>query len=332
MASMRRFLLISLLLPIILVLGLAGLPAPFPVQAQAGSAYDLVNAVNGVRTANGLPALEIDGILMGTAQATSDVMASTGNCAHIGNATGRIAAAGYGAGGTVFATENIACGMDMSVDTAVYQYWADATHMMPMTDSKYTHIGGGVTVVSGRVFYVIHAAYTSGGSYSPPAASTNTGGSAQPAATVPVVKPVVTATPGSDGSIIHEVQSGQALWSIAIAYGVKIDELIAWNQLGTNPVIYIGQKLIVRQAFTPTVSPTVTLTPRPPTRTPTPTATPRTPTVTPTITLTPTPTPRPLIKWEPPDWLGRNMLGYSIIAVSTIGLLMLALSALRKKP
>lgn len=329
MFSMRRFFIILILLTGLTGLGLAGVPSPAPVQAQAGSAYDLINAVNGLRTGNGLPALEIDGILMGTAQATSDVMAASGNCAHIGNVTGRVAAAGYGGGATVFATENIACGMDLSVDTTVYQYWADATHMMPMTDSKYTHIGGGVTVVSGRVFYVIHAAYTSGGSYSPPAVGTSTSG--QPAATVPVVKPVVTATPGSDGSIIHEVQPGQALWSIAIAYGVKIDDLIALNQLGSNPVIYIGQKLIVRQAPTPTVSPTVTQTPRPPTRTPTPTATPRTPTNPPTVTPTATPTKRPLINWEQPEWMERNTLGYGIIAVSALGLLMLGLSALRKK-
>lgn len=329
--SMRRFFLMTIFIVIVLTLVRLPVMRPAAVQAQAGTAYDLINAVNGLRTANGLPALEIDGILMGTAQATSDVMALSGNCAHIGNATGRIAAAGYGGGGTVFATENIACGMGLSVDTTVYQYWADATHMMPMTDSKYTHIGGGVTVVSGRVFYVIHAAYTSGGSYKPPAASTGTVGTSQPAATSLVIRPVVTATPGADGSLIHEVQDGQALWSIAIAYGVKIDDLIKLNQLGANPVIYIGQKLIVRQASTPTASATVTLTPRPPTRTPTPTATPRTPTVTPTPTLPSTPTPRPLINWQPPEWLGRDVLGYSIITVSAIGLLMLALSALRRK-
>ena len=114
--------------------------------------------------------------------------------------------------------------MDLSVDTTVYQYWADATHMMPMTDSKYTHIGGGVTVVSGRVFYVIHAAYTSGGSYSPPAVGTSTSG--QPAATVPVVKPVVTATPGADGSIIHEVQPGQAVFIDDFAHNIAGAEAI----------------------------------------------------------------------------------------------------------
>jgi LysM repeat protein len=267
---------------------------------------------------------------MGTAQATADVMAASGNCAHIGNARGRIAAAGYGGGATVFATENIACGLNLSVETTVYTYWADATHMLPMTDANYTHIGGGVTVVDGRVFYVIHAAYVSGGTYSSAPVSPGSG-TAKPAATAGVVKPVITATPGSDGSVIHEVQPGQALWSIAIAYGVKIADLIALNKLSANPVLSIGQKVMIRAAATPTSSPTVTLTPRPPTRTPTPTATPRTPTVTPTVTLTPTPTHRPFLNIQPPDAAQRNSLGIGIIAVSGIGLLLVVFSSLRKK-
>lgn len=329
---MRRFFLISLIPSILITLVLTAVPPHSSVRAEAGSAYDLINAVNSIRTGNGLPALEIDNILMGTAQATADVMASTGNCAHIGNVTGRVSAAGYGGGGTVFATENIACGMDLSVDTTVYQYWADSAHMLPMTNSSYTHIGGGVTVVSGRVFYVIHAAYTTSGSYKPPTAGTSSTSSGTQAPTVPRIQAVMTATPLTDGSIVHEVQSGQALWSIAIAYGVKIDEIIALNNLGQNPVLHIGDKLIIRAAFTPTVSPQPTRTPKPPTRTPTVTPTPRTPTVTPTITPTPKPTHQPLIAWTPPAWLGRNTLGMGIISVSALGLLMLVISWVRKKP
>lgn len=327
---MRRFYLpLRLFIAIVLVLT-AALPATLLVRADAGSAYDLIAAVNAVRTGNGLPALEVDAILMGTAQATSDVMAATGNCTAIGNARGRIAAAGYGGGATIFATENIACGYNLSIETTVYTFWADATHMLPMTDSRYTQIGAGVTIVNDRVFYVIQAAYVSGGSYTPASVSTRSG-TAKPLATAGVVKPVITATPGADGSIIHEVQPGQALWSIAIAYGVKIAEITTLNKLSPNPVLSIGQKLTIRAAATATPSPTMTLTPRPPTRTPTRTPTPITPTATATITLTPTSTLRPFLNIQPPSDAQRNSLGISIIAVSGIGLLVVAFSALRKK-
>jgi len=325
---MRRFIFSTLML--VAIGGFLFLPLAKPVQAQGNTAYDLVATVNAVRTAQGLPALEVDGILMGTAQATADVMAANGSCSHIGNATGRIAAAGYGGGATVFATENIACGQTMTVESVVYTYWADATHMMPMTDPKYTHIGGGVTVLNGKTYYVIHAAYVSGGSYSSAPVTTSSGVS-QPAGTAAVIRPLITATPGADGAVIHEVQPGQTLWNIAISYGVKIADLIALNKLPANPVLTIGQKIVVRAAPTPTLSPTVTLTPRPPTRTPTPTATPRTPTVTPTVTLTPTPTRKPLFNFTPPSADQRNSLGIGIIAVSGVGLLVLGFAALRKK-
>ena len=76
------------------VLWLAALVFPSGIaQAQVGTVWELIDAVNGVRTANGLPALEVDAALMSSAQATADIMASSGSCAHIGNASGRAAAA-----------------------------------------------------------------------------------------------------------------------------------------------------------------------------------------------------------------------------------------------
>lgn len=328
--TMRRFLTLVCSTTFAVLLLVTTCFPPTTVQAQIGSVWELIDAVNGLRTANGLPALEVDTALMSSAQATSDVMASTGNCAHIGNASGRAAAAGYGGGATVWATENIACGIDLSIQTTVYSYWADAAHMLPMTNPNYVHIGGGVTVVNGRAYYVIHAAYTSG---SPGSAVTPVPGGAvgTPRPTVPVVRPVATTTPLADGSVVHEVQTGQALWSIAIAYGVKIADLIALNGLSQNPILIVGQTLVVYPSFTPTLSPTITETPVPPTRTPSPTATPRTPTLTYTPTVTLTPTREPLIDLEAPEWLDRNTLGMGMIAVSGVGLLLLVISAIRKK-
>lgn len=47
-----------------------------------------------------------------------------------------------------------------------------------------------------------------------------------------------------------------------------IDQLEILNNLATKEaIIYVGQQLLVRPAFTATPTPTITLTPRPPTRT-----------------------------------------------------------------
>ncbi len=56
----------------------------------------------------------------------------------------------------------------------------------------------------------------------------------------PAVSPLVTATPNPDGSLVHEVQEGQALWSIAIAYGVTLQDLYNLNGLVEGAVIRPG--------------------------------------------------------------------------------------------
>jgi hypothetical protein len=99
---------------------------------------------------------------------------------------------------------------------------------------------------------------------------------------------VSVSTPDANGKVIHEVQSGQSLWQIAITYGVKIDQIRSLNQLATAYVINPGDTLLIKTVDTPT--------PEPPTAVPTaveapPTAAaaPATNTVEPTLTSTPTP-------------------------------------------
>src|SRR6185436_7938246 len=62
--------------------------------------------------------------------------------------------------------------------------------------------------------------------------------------------PVTLNTPGPDGFIYHEVQYGQTLWSIAIAYDTKIDIIKSLNNLATND-LQPGQKLLIKQVPTP---------------------------------------------------------------------------------
>jgi LysM repeat protein len=124
------------------------------------------------------------------------------------------------------------------------------------------------------------------------------GASAPGTASVPLTPlpfaTLVPATPQPDGSILHLVGYGQTLWSIALAYGIQIDQIRWWNNLdaGSND-IYVGQKLLVRPANLALASPPLptgpgaqqtggvtlpspvntvqaTLTPSPPGNTPTP--------------------------------------------------------------
>ena len=88
------------------------------------------------------------------------------------------------------------------------------------------------------------------------------------AVTAPVAL-VQVATPLADGTIIHVVDTGQALWNIAAAYDVTVDQLKDLNNL-SGDIINVGQEIVIQVASTATPTPAATGTLRAPTRTPVP--------------------------------------------------------------
>jgi LysM repeat protein len=48
-----------------------------------------------------------------------------------------------------------------------------------------------------------------------------------------------------DGNYVHVVKTGQSLWSIAVAYGVTIKEILAWNNLPDSYVLWPGDELVI---------------------------------------------------------------------------------------
>jgi LysM repeat protein len=236
---------------------------PVSMPPYAGSPYDLINAVNALRAAYGLPAYSINTILMSTAQNQADFMAVTGNVTHSGpggiSFTDRLLAAGYPLAGDLsaggFRAENITSGNEsMPAHAAIDGWMGDAPHQNTMLSPNLTEIGAGVAVLNGRVYYVIDCALptTSG----VPQASTQIvgSGSAIPAVEAAVIYPVVLSTPNPDGDVIHEVQSGQTLWQLAISYGVKIDDIKQLNNLFDNN-IFPGDKLLIKKDAAPTATP-----------------------------------------------------------------------------
>jgi len=213
------------------------------------SAYELIIAMNTLRVSNGLPALIEDPIVNAVAQSTAQIMAASNMSWHIGDVRGRIAAAGYGAGGTVWATENFAVGGAGTGIDSIMATWADPDHMRPAVNPAYCHVGAGVAQASnGRYYYILQAAYVSGQECGS-ATSSATGGTLEPGA-VPnpvsqLIVPVKIATPDENGEIYHVVQSGQSFWSIAIAYQITIADLETWNNLSRNTPLQNGQRLFI---------------------------------------------------------------------------------------
>ncbi len=226
------------------------------VQAQSGavSRSELILAMNTLRVSRGLPALIEDPIVNAVAQATAEIMAANYMSWHIGDVRGRIAAAGYGGGGTVWATENFAVGFDNTSVDEIMQAWADPEHMRPAVNPAYCHVGAGVAqAADGRYYYILQAAYSSDkacGEYkSVPGGDTESDTNPVPPVSQ-IITPVKIAKPDADGRIYHLVQAGQSFWSIAIAYQITIRDLEVWNNLSRDNDLIVGQELFIPTSST----------------------------------------------------------------------------------
>ena len=307
----------------LLTLLLITLTSPLSAAAQAGSASDLINGVNALRKSQGLAPYTVDGFLMQFAQTQSDYMASLGTWTH--TRSDGSTAFDYGI------KENVAMGTNMSVDHCIYTVWSDWVHWETMVGYGSGQVGAGVTIKNGIVYYTLNV-LPGGSSYNEPETSSeedNTSsisGQEQPI----VFSQLVTSTPDADGIIIHTVQYGETLWSIAQAYGVPIDQILRNSGLapGTTQV-FEDQTLLIQAATQP--SPTPSSTPTEDPGTPTPTQPRHTRTPFPTRTPAPTQTPT-----QPPSAIlqaigdGQNV-GIGLILVSGLGLILVIYLGFLKK-
>src|SRR5512135_3200095 len=125
----------------LLLTGIALMPAyAAPKRAvpsnMPSDAAGVIEGVNSLRIAHGLPPYAVNSILMGTAQAQAEYMASIGTWSHTGpggsTVTERLLAAGYPLAGDLslggFRSENIVGSYGMTADEAVNAWTGDAPH------------------------------------------------------------------------------------------------------------------------------------------------------------------------------------------------------------
>jgi len=316
------------LLPLLIVVFC--LIVPHPVFSQAGSASDLISTVNSLRQSQGLAPYNIDSFLMSYAQSHSDYMASIGTWTHT-----------RADGSTAFSVgikENVAMGTNMSIQYCVYTVWSDWTHWETMVGYPTGSVGAGVTTDGDLVYYTLNVRPGSievnnapdRGDIAFESQSENLSFSAQET-TIPIL-PIVTSTPDDEGMILHKVQYGDTLFTISEAYDVPVDEILTNSGLSaTTTQIFEGDVLVIKPASFQPPTPTSTRTQRP--STPTPAATLITQTTTPFPTRTPGPTNTPT---EPLTTLHRTfgdgkLVGISLAAFSTLGLILLIFLGFVKK-
>lgn len=198
----------------------------------------IISAVNTLRAAQGLPPYVVDQGLMNYALEHSRYQASLHTATHQ-----------HSDGSTVWQQgmdENIAEGMlgYLTPEYAVYTIWSDAIHMKTMIGYATGSVGAGVADDGANEYYTLNV--RPGSSVMP---TSRPGGMVDPKSTptkiIPIV-PLLTVTPRGDRWIIHTVGYGQSLWAVAIAYGVKMEQIRNWNSMAADSTaIYAGQKLYI---------------------------------------------------------------------------------------
>ncbi|WP_420630990.1 LysM peptidoglycan-binding domain-containing protein [Candidatus Leptofilum sp.] len=219
------------------------------VHAQSASA--IFQQVNQFRTNNGLVPFQYSSALAAAAQDQANYMAAnTVFTSHIGfgGSTPQTRAAAAGYVGRV--SENIVGGTGMTAVRGLNWWINSPVHYSTLITSRYQEAGTGFTTNGSENFYVMVVGQPSD---APPPLAADT----SPAPLF--ITPITLAEPGEDGSIVHVVQEGQALWSLAAHYLVPLSDLLLLNSLPPDAVVQPGDQITIRladgQAPPPTPTP-----------------------------------------------------------------------------
>jgi LysM repeat protein len=138
--------------------------------------------------------------------------------------------------------ENIVGGTGMSPNQGLIWWQNSPIHLNTLISTRYYEAGTGFATNGSQNMYVLVVGRQSGAS-SPPVTNPP-GAAAQPL----IVIPIELAEPREDGSIVHEIQQGQAMWTIAAYYDVNLDYLYLINNFSVDDVLHPGDEVAVRLA------------------------------------------------------------------------------------
>ena len=228
------------------------------------SPADVINAVNNLRLSEGLNTLSIHPVLMQVAaNQASALAASEGAVGHqrpCGMTLGQeMLMLGFPLWGDLsqdgYRSENWVAAATM--EQVMFFWLGDAEHRNTMLSPERSDIGAAVAV-SNQIYVVLETALqTNTGQHQSTAYDILTGIPMTQAVCAGYASgdisqysvPVAVSTARPDGDVIHEVQYGQTLWSIAVLYNTTIAELKRLNNL-PDDTISPGWKLLVQKGAT----------------------------------------------------------------------------------
>ena len=276
----------------------------FTPMLSVPSPGEIIDAVNNLRLQHGLNPLLVHDVLMEVAASQANALAASegmiGHARPCGMTLGQeLLVKGYPLWGDLsldgYRSEN--WGTAMTAQDAISMWLMDDLHANTMLSPERSDIGAAVAV-SDQIYIVLETALSTpsrqhqGTAYDiltgiPMTQAVCMGWSTPGSGYVDLSQyliPVALSTARPDGDVVHEVEYGQTLWSIAIEYGTTIEQIKRLNNLADDTVIQ-GWKLLVRKGATqpaPASSTSIMslqswpASPTPAARTATPTSTPAT--------------------------------------------------------
>lgn len=226
-----------------------------PAPAVASSTNEIVQLVNQLRADHGLTPYQVNSALTAAAQNHANWMSQTGLYTHAGAGGSTPQTRANAAGYVGFVVENIVGGTNMTPRQGVIWWQNSPIHYNTLVSTRYTQVGVGFATNGQQNFYVLVAGVPSSGGASP----TN-----PPQAPPLIITPIQLAEPAEDGSVVHLVQPGQALWSLAAHYQTPLAEILLLNNLRENVILQPGDRIWIRLAdgMEPPPTPTPPLTHR----------------------------------------------------------------------
>lgn len=243
---------LTLILLIALLMLARAAPTGGSGVAQSGSATEILQLVNDFRATLGLPALPYNVALASAAQRQADWIASTTRFSHNHNGSTpktRAAAAGYDG----FVVENIVGGTNMTSRQGLIWWQNSPVHYNTLVTSRYVEAGTGFASNGSQNMYVLVVGR-------PPNANEVASAPNEDVSAAPIiVPPFILSEPHEDGGVVHSIQQGQALWTVAAYYDVSLDHLYLINGFGPNQLIRPGDEVVVHlpdgQSPPPTATP-----------------------------------------------------------------------------
>jgi uncharacterized protein YkwD/LysM repeat protein len=240
---------------------------------QPPTPAEIIDAINALRLSYGLPTLAVHPVLMALAQRQADGIAAglRGHWRPYGLTLGQLLIMdGYPLAGDLtqdgYRSENWI--VSMTAQGAIEAWLSDDEHSNTMLSEFRSDIGAGVSMMrdewgQDQIYVVIETALqTRSGQQQSWArdfltrlpsvinGTTSINGTTVPLSEGQYIIPVIRSTSRPDGDVVHEVEYGQSLWSIAITYGTTIEQIQKLNNLGDSNTIYEQQLLLVQKGAT----------------------------------------------------------------------------------